>query len=79
MFQDLIQKIHSWYPASCCSDKDCMPIPCDKLLEQNDGSILYEGIRFAANQIHPSLDAMCHVCFDPTSLTPYCVFILQLT
>ena len=65
---------HSWYPQECCSDKDCFEVACADLITQADGSIIYDGITFTKDKIKSSLDAMCHVCFSPTTRTPFCLF-----
>jgi hypothetical protein len=31
---------HSWYSQSCCSDKDCAPIPADAVIETSGGWIV---------------------------------------
>lgn len=66
---------HSWYPAECCHDQDCRPVPCDELIEQKDGSIKYSTHVFPKGKIRPSQDSMCHVCLSKTYEYPYCVFI----
>ena len=66
---------HSWYPLECCSEKDCQPVACKDLLEQADGSFLYQGMKFTKDMIKPSLDQFCHVCFLEGAKTPLCIFI----
>lgn len=53
--------IHSWYPAECCHDQDCHPVPCDALVETKAG-IEWRGYTFTGKQIRPSQDSQCHVC-----------------
>ena len=77
MSSNLFLLIHSWYPTYCCSGQDCRPVPCDQLIEQQDGTVLYQGIKFLANTIHPSQDALCHVCYtlSSTIVNPICAFL----
>lgn len=66
---------HGWYPNSCCADKDCHPVPCEELLEQSDGSWIWDIFRFNRNVVQPSQDRYCHVCtLGPNGL---CAFIQQ--
>lgn len=67
--------IHSWYPAECCSDRDCRPVPCEQLVEHGDGSVEYRGLSFTGTMVRNSLDGQCHVCLDEHNARPYCVFI----
>lgn len=73
MSSNIFTLIHSWYPITCCSGKDCYPVPCDQLIEQTDGSVLYHGINFMASMVHPSQDALCHVCLN--TYGAICVFL----
>ena len=66
---------HSWYPMGCCNSKadsprgDCEPVPCDELVENQDGTWKYHKTTFQRSQVHPSLDQFCHACvarWDPT-------------
>ena len=66
--------VHSWYPQSCCADTHCHPVPCDQMIEQPNGDILFNGlIRVPANSVQPSLDQQCHICIIAGSGT--CAFI----
>jgi hypothetical protein len=44
---------HSWYPPSCCSDRDCYAIETDQLIELADGSWKYlpTGAVFAKEKV----------------------------
>ena len=71
---------HSWYPAECCHDQDCMRV--DKAERLSDGSI-----RMRAGSIEvlvpkgflqqPSQDNDIHVCVyrGLTGWEPQCVFM----
>lgn len=68
---------HSWYPNTCCGGMDCKPVPCDQLVEDNNGwwKYLPTGNLFHPSQVQPSQDQFCHVCvgmFDHRSL---CAFV----
>ncbi len=66
---------HSWYDQQCCGERDCRPVPCEQLVEDNNGSWLYipTGNRFDSLQVKPSQDRHCHVCIS--SGRSLCVFI----
>lgn len=68
-----MQLVHNWYPADCCSLKDCKPIPCDQIIETAKG-YLYNGLEFTEAMVRPSLDSLCHVCINIYN-TPMCLFI----
>lgn len=53
---------HSWYDPWCCNDKDCRPVPCTELIEQNNGDLEYKGYIIPKDKIKPSQDKDCHVC-----------------
>ena len=75
----LIILVHSWYPPECCSGKDCRPVPCTDIVEQPNGWWEYMGNFFSPDQVKPSLDALCHVCINDTTLTSICLFIQSTT
>ena len=60
-----------WYDASCCSNRDCEPIPFDAIMEVEGGYMVdYVSSRFGAvREFYPakearhSQDGMFHVCF----------------
>lgn len=69
--------VHDWYPNSCCGGMDCKPVPCEQLVEDNDGWVyLPTRNHFHPAQVQPSPDRNCHVCIakggDHRSL---CAFI----
>jgi len=75
-----VSAAHSWYPFECCSGYDCHPIECHELTTLDDQRVLYSPgpktvIEFPPTAVRPSPDGHCHVCFEPTHSTPYCVFI----
>ena len=71
----LVLPIHSWYPSSCCADRDCHPVPCDELTEKNDGSWQWYVFVFKRDVVKPSQDRLCHVCTNgPNGI---CAFIQQ--
>lgn len=47
---------HDWYPTDCCSGRDCRPVPCDEIHDNE-----YRGAHFTS--IRPSEDNQCHACF----------------
>jgi hypothetical protein len=75
---------HSWYPRSCCADKDCHPVPCAEIQFEPDGSMRFGHVYFPPNMVHESRDAYCHVCTsfpnaDMLNQIPQCVFIPKVT
>ena len=65
---------HSWYPQACCEDSHCRPAPCDQMIEQSNGDIIFNGlIRVPAAQVKPSQDRRCHICIIAGS--GICAFI----
>lgn len=63
---------HSWYPAECCSDKDCFPVECNKITETQYG-LRYQDKEIRKEQVKPSQDELCHVCINNSNLR--CMFI----
>ena len=77
---------HSWYPSECCSGKDCKPVPCEEILELNNGNLSYDGLEFTKDRVHLSQDKFCHACVasyknreNKVQSTPRCIFIHQNT
>ena len=54
--------IHDWYPANCCSNHDCKPVPCDEITQSTDG--LYHWFNYTFASVQPSLDNLCHTCIN---------------
>jgi hypothetical protein len=55
---------HSWYPLVCCGNLDCFPVACDQLVETSSGWLYVPtGNMFKREQVQPSRDHHCHVCF----------------
>ncbi len=69
--------VHDWYPQTCCAEKHCHPVPCSELLEQADGSWVWQGYTFMNSLIAPSQDALCHVCTQGT--LGLCAFVQMNT
>jgi hypothetical protein len=70
---------HSWYPAECCGDGDCHPVPCNEIT-QDDFGYYWHGIHFTwAMDKGPSIDGACHVCVttwpQPGGPYPHCIFL----
>jgi hypothetical protein len=59
---------HSWYPASCCSDKDCHPLVEERgetVTESAKGWKLWDGRIVARGLAKPSPDRQFHLCETP--------------
>jgi len=65
---------HSWYPVECCTNIHCEAVPCDAILETTTDYV-YEGMHFVGAQVKPSMDSMCHACWDHVWKKPMCLFI----
>jgi hypothetical protein len=68
---------HDWYPAHCCSDRDCTSVECDTLSDGPNGSVNYtpRDKTFDRKKVYPSQDSKCHICLHGDS--PLCVFVQQ--
>ncbi len=59
---------HSWYPADCCSDRDCWPMGVDSDAREPDPIIVpggfrtHDGIFISQGETRPSRDGRYHVC-----------------
>jgi hypothetical protein len=68
---------HSWYPAWCCSDKDCRPLVEEKgetVLEEQDGWHLWDGRLISRGSAKTSPDRQFHLCEEPTTKAIICFF-----
>lgn len=59
---------HSWYPYSCCSDRDCWPMGTDSDAREPEPRVVpggyrtHDGIFVAERDTRPSRDGRFHVC-----------------
>jgi len=77
-------RAHSWYDATCCSERDCRPMASDEFAIV-DGRlfILATGQSWALNDVRESKDAQWHVCIHlegneagrVIERTPACVYM----
>lgn len=65
---------HSWYPYSCCSERDCAPTTS---YERVEGGYMSEGVFFPDSIVKPSQDNQAHKCVNRLN-TPLCFFIPQV-
>ncbi len=65
------------YPFSCCGGQDCKPVPCDELVEQDNGwwEYLPTHTPFPPHVVQPSQDRFCHICVTPSVKQGRCAFI----
>ena len=67
---------HSWYPAECCSDRDCevileeCEVPEGLALRTKHGVAIFP----VNHPVRPSADQRDHACFDPSTKRPICLF-----
>jgi hypothetical protein len=60
---------HSWYPATCCSNRDCRPLVeemGETVTESENGWILWDGRIIARGIARLSPDRQFHLCETPT-------------
>lgn len=56
---------HDWYPAACCSDRDCAPISAERVRAVMIGGYLIDGsIYVGSAEVQPSPDGLIHACFS---------------
>jgi hypothetical protein len=76
-------RAHSWYDQDCCHDRDCGPVSMEDVEELANGDWRYipENKIFskAEGRVRPSHDGKFHVCLQPHTRFPYCIYILQGT
>lgn len=53
---------HSWYPIECCSEKDCFPVPVERVKTAPGGWVLEDGTFIAFRDARPSPDGRYHLC-----------------
>jgi len=62
---------HSWYPASCCSNQDCVSVPCHQIVETAKG-FAFNGLD--AQSVYASKDNFCHACVTASNVLK-CLFV----
>ena len=69
---------HDWYDRDCCSNNDCKPIAsCSEITEHLNGGAKWDKYVFQKKNVRPSHDSKCHVCIQPSSDSPMCVYTQQ--
>lgn len=69
---------HGWYPAWCCSERDCrelMDAFGETVAETLEGWRLWDGRVIARKYAKPSPDAKFHICEEPTTKAIICFFV----
>lgn len=79
---------HDWYPATCCSARDCRPVPLGEAHQDKNGFLFilingrWRSIAPDKIQQTPSPDGLLHVCYSHNDAMPsdpdpsiFCVFI----
>ena len=59
---------HSWYPISCCSERDCRPLTearGESVLESPEGWGLWDGRAIPRREAKASPDGKFHLCENP--------------
>jgi hypothetical protein len=67
---------HDWYPAACCSEKDCRPLveaKGESVLESAKGWELWDGRTVPRDTAKLSPDGHFHLC-ESTAKTILCFF-----
>ncbi|MXQ13640.1 hypothetical protein [Microvirga makkahensis] len=68
---------HDWYPAWCCSDRDCRALMAaggETVNETADGYRLWDGRLIGRENARPSPDRHFHLCEEPTTRAIICFF-----
>ena len=70
-------RAHEWYPASCCSDRDCYPISSNEVQLQPDGKWLILRTKQIIERKGYSPDGQLHLCSvnGDRDLYALCLFI----
>jgi hypothetical protein len=69
---------HDWYPAWCCSDKDCRALSEENgetAMEAPDGWHLWDGRVASRGSAKLSPDRKFHLCDEPTTKAIICFFV----
>lgn len=53
---------HSFYPLECCSDRDCYPVPVERVKTVPGGWLVEGGTFIAYGEARPSPDGRFHIC-----------------
>ncbi len=53
---------HSWYPRECCSDRDCYPVPVERVKTVPGGWLIEDGTFVPYSKARPSPDGQYHIC-----------------
>ena len=67
-----------WYPASCCNDRDCWPVPAEDVTVA-DGKyvVAWGGQTIEFYEANPSPDGQYHICTAPAGDTQGAIRRLQ--
>jgi hypothetical protein len=68
---------HDWYPAWCCSDRDCRSLAEEKgetVVETADGWRLWDGRLVGRDDVKPSPDRHFHLCEEALTKAIICFF-----
>jgi len=68
---------HGWYPAWCCSERDCRELTDavgETVAETAEGWRLWDGRIIARKYAKQSPDAKFHICEEPTTKAIICFF-----
>jgi hypothetical protein len=63
---------HSFYDMSCCSERDCHPVPCAEIHGTGNGWE-WHGRQFTRPMLKASPDNGCHVCLNNNAT--FCVYL----
>lgn len=66
---------HSFYPAECCSDRDCAPYPSNLVKEMPAGYALATGEFIERKRVRFSPDGAFHLCRHEATQLILCFFV----
>jgi hypothetical protein len=76
---------HDNWPSACCGGHDCSAVPCEELIERNDGGVSWKNHVFPKETVSPSKDGRCGVCIGSmyengtSTIVNRCAFTVQGT
>jgi hypothetical protein len=70
---------HSWYDATCCTEKDCRPVVKGEVTLTKDGWLVKpvdrawsQVIPFTSYKVKPSMDVNMHICVGLSQI--FCLY-----
>jgi hypothetical protein len=68
----LLLLAHSWYPAECCSGRDCAEVASERVQVQSDGYLVDGRHKIFHKDTKVSPDENFHMCASSSEVHPRC-------